>query len=286
MERREIMTAGDPFFNYCLWQYDPAAPWEGKFRSANLLFQSFEYAGADGRMLDLVEHIRNGIGPSMSVWGVKRAGERIGWEYYFYDYRRRERQRSATRVLRAMAPLVRSTAVLNEDHPYFMFSLDIDDALVSGDRDLDEIHMYIGNPGSAVSSGICYAVTPSGSRLENFYFFFDAGKHRQDIMAKIACSAQIDATALDIEAIYRPELRDCRTVCLANKPRSDCIYFSGITVDQLIFFMNWLEYPKRLRSFVEENRAQLDHLLYDVGFDYRMENGQLRIDKSGYYGIF
>jgi len=61
---------------------------------------------------------------------------------------------------------------------------------------------------------------------------------------------------------------------------------SGITVDQLIFFLNWQDYPRPLCAFVEENRPRLDHLLYDVGFDYRMDGGRLRIEKSGYYGIF
>jgi hypothetical protein len=255
-------------------------------RSANLLFHSFEYVRADGRMLDLVGLLREAVGTSLTVWGVKWAGGRIGWEYYFYDYGRRDRERSAAKVLRAVAPLVLSTAALNESHHYFMFSLDIDDALVSGRRSLDEIHMYIGNPGSTVSSGICYSVTTAGSRLENFYFFFDGLRHREDILAKIACSAQVNQQAMDLEEIYRPELRNCRTVCLANKQQSDCIYFSGINVDQLIFFLRWLDYPEEIRSFVEENRPRLDHLLYDVGFDYRMEEGRLRIEKSGYYGIF
>jgi len=286
MTRRERMTDRDLFFNYCLWAYEPTAPWQDKWRSANLLFHSFEQAGADDRMFDLVERLRETVGPSMTVWGVKWAGGKIGWEYYFYDYRRRERERSAAKVLQGMAPLVRSTVRLNENHHYFMFSLDIDDALVAGDRSVDEIHMYIGNPGSDVSSGICYAVTPTGARLENFYFFFDARRHRDDILNKIACSAQIDQGAVELGEIYRPELRDCRTICLANKQRTDCIYFSGITVDQLIFFLNWLDYPRPLRSLVERNRSRLDHLLYDVGFDYRMEGDRLRIEKSGYYGIF
>lgn len=286
MTRREFMADRDPFYNYCLWEYEPVAPWAGKMRSASLLFHSFEHAGADERMFDLVEILREAVGTSLTVWGVKWAGGRIGWEYYFYDYRRRERERSAAKVLRAMMPLVRSTARLNESHHYFMFSLDIDDALVSGKRNLDEIHMYIGNPGSSVSSGICYSVTEAGSRLENFYFFFDGMRHREDIASKIACSAQVDQGVVRLEEIYRPELRDCRTVCLANKQQSDCIYFSGITVDQLIFFLDWQEYPREVRSFVEENRPRLDHLLYDVGFDYRMEGGRLMIEKSGYYGIF
>ena len=38
--------------------------------------------------------------------------------------------------------------------------------------------------------------------------------------------------------------------------------------------------------FAREQRASLDHMLYDVGFDYRVENGAVRILKSGFYGVF
>ena len=39
-------------------------------------------------------------------------------------------------------------------------------------------------------------------------------------------------------------------------------------------------------SHVEASRDGLDHLLYDVGIDYRMEGDSLMILKSGYYGTF
>ena len=42
--RFEYATTDDPALNYCLWEYSPAAPAEDKYRSINLLFQSFEEA--------------------------------------------------------------------------------------------------------------------------------------------------------------------------------------------------------------------------------------------------
>ncbi len=73
---------------------------------------------------------------------------------------------------------------------------------------------------------------------------------------------------------------------MANKPVSDSVYFSRINVDQLIFFLKKMSYPGELVSFVEENKSNLDHLLYDVGIDYRMDGNDLVILKSAYYGIF
>lgn len=241
----EYTTAQDLFYDFCLWEYQPVSPPNDKLSSSTLLFHSFEFTGLSDRVWDLVRAIRKGFGVSRTVWGLKKPGTDIRWEFYFYDYKRKERERSITRLLDLLRPFVPCEIQANENLSYFMFSVDIDDALVSGRRALDEIHMYIGNPGSSVSSGICYSLTKLGNRLENFCFFFDA-----------------------------------------KKEWNDAVYFSRINVDQLIFFMRRMGHPRELVSFVEQNRSKLDHLLYDAGFDYRMEGKDLRILKSGYYGIF
>jgi len=157
---------------------------------------------------------------------------------------------------------------------------------VGREKDLDELHVYIGNPGTSVLSGICYAFSPEGSRLENFYFVFDARKELDNVFAKVACSAHVDMKRIGMNSIVIPELRDCGTITIANKQRNDCIYFSGVTVDQFITFLKRFNYPEETVSFVEKNRSMLDHLEYDVGFDYRMDGNCLKILKSGYYGIF
>lgn len=284
--RFEYATTQDPSRNYCLWDYAPAAPVEDKFRSVNLLFQSFDHAGVDPRAFDIVDAIRDGIGPFRTVFGVKLIGGRLAWEFYFYDYQRRQRAVSISRVLAAIRPYMPTDVVPNENLAYFMFSLDLDDDLATGRRPLDVVHMYIGNPGSSVSSGIAYAVRARETVLENFYFFFDAATQLADVSRKVSTSAYVDETRLPIEAIVVPQLRNCRTICVANKQTHDCIYFSGVDVGQLLWFLVRLRYPAPVIEFVQTNRHNLDHLLFDVGFDYRVENGTLQILKSGYYGVF
>jgi hypothetical protein len=284
--RLERMTDREEFADFCLWEYLPLAPFQGKFRSVNLLYQTFDLAGMPERAYDLVGAIRRGIGDSRTVWGVKWRDGRLGWELYFYDYKRRERERSITLLQQILRPFAASGVCPNEHHPYFMFSLDVDRDLVLGSRTLDEVHMYVGNPGSTVSSGICYSLTPGATRLENFYFFFDARKQAQEIAAKTACSAHVDTTRVTVDQILWPELRECRVIVVANKQTHDAVYFSGIRVDQLLFFLRRMRYPTPLIAHVEAHRAELDHLQYDVGLDYRMEEGELVYLKSGYYGIF
>ncbi len=282
----EYESTQETFYDFCLWPYQPSVPYENKFKSANLLFHSFEVAGMDNRGVDMVQAIRKEIGHSRTVWGVKRLGEDIRWEFYFYDYRRKERETSVGKILKTCRPFFACDVGINENFHYFMFSIDIDHDLVTGSKDLDEIHLYIGNPGSSVSSGICYSMTGSGTRLENFYFFFDARREVNEIIAKARSSAYVDASRVHLDEILWPELRNCKVIVIANKQQNDGVYFSGIDVNQLIIFLKRLNYPGGIVNFIENNKASLDHLQYDVGFDYRMENGRLSILKSAYYGVF
>lgn len=285
-ERLEYATDDDPSLCYCLWPYQRPTPAADKYRAVNLLYQTFDAASMPDGAYAIVEALRDGIGPFRTVFGIKWFDGHLGWEFYFYDYLRRKRSVGAERVLHALSPLVRSEVALNEALPYFMFSLDIDAALARGERSLEVIHMYLGNPGSAVSSGIAHGVRRDSTTLENFYFFFDALSDMAQAARKIETSPHADFSRIRLDDILLPELRDCRTICVANKPTTDCVYFSGVSVDQLLYFLRRWQYPDATIDFVAQHRAMLDHLTFDVGFDYTMRDGRLVSVKSGYYGVF
>jgi hypothetical protein len=240
----------------------------------------------DERVFPLVEAIRNEFGVSKTVWGIKQLGGRIAWEFYFYDYRLTQRERSVAKFLEVLRPFTGCEVSVDENLPYFMFSVDVDEPFVGGSRGLDEIHLYLGNAGSTVSSGIAYSVKRQRTRLEDFYFFFDARKQMDAIVDKASCSAYIGGAPFGIDKVLWPELCDCSVIVVANKQGNDSVYFSRINIDQLIFFLGRMGYPEEMYRFVEGRRSELDHLLYDVGFDYRVEGNDLEILKSGYYGTF
>jgi hypothetical protein len=281
----EFAGAGERLFDFCLWEYPPAAPAEGKLRSVNLLTRSFEAEGLPARAREVVDALRRALGDSMTVWGIKQQEGRTSWELYFYDYARLQRERSIPRVLEILAPWVPCAVPSSERHPYFMFSIDLGKAQLARGEPIEEVQMYVGNVGSQVSSGICYAVSAERTELRNFYFFFDAQSEMEAVLGKVAASAYLDAD-LEPDAILWPELRDCQTIVVANKRDCDGVYFCRVRVGQLLAFMTRLGYPRSQLDFVEANRGRLDHMLYDVGFDYRVEDGRLRIVKSAYYGTF
>ena len=267
----ERATPHDRYADYCLWDYQPVAPPAGKLRCANLLWRAIDAAGGGAHLKAACEALREALGPFRTVFGVKKIADRLSFEFYFYDYARLERDVSITRVLEILAPFVNCPLTYSERRPYFMFSIDLDDAIASGRRPLESINVYIGNPGSSVSSGICYELSSAGLRLANFYFFFNARKEMGDIVAKVSCSAHHDLRGLPVSAILRPELLDCEVIVVANKKFNDGVYFSRIKVDPLIGFLEREHFPADLVGFAKEHRNELDHMLYDVGIDYVVE---------------
>jgi hypothetical protein len=83
----------------------------------------------------------------------------------------------------------------------------------------------------------------------------------------------------------RPELLDCEVIVVANKKFHDGIYFSRVKIDPLIEFLDRERFPDSLVGFVKRYRADLDHMLYDVGIDYVVEQGVVKILKTAFYGL-
>ena len=282
----ERMKSGDPFLNYCHWPYDPPASGSGKLRPSVLLYKAVNEMPHSTWVTNSLQAIQRGIGDFRSVYGIKRIADQWALEIYIYDYERQDRLVSIARLQEATGGLLKFPQTVDPRLPYFMFSFDLTENAALQNGVLDVVHVYIGNPGSQVSSGIAYEFSASGRQLENFYFFFDAQKHQKEIVDKLECSVYCDAWRFSPDDLYRPELRDCHTICLANKRTCDTIYFSGVNIDQLLFFLNWQQYPDDYIRFVQERHHELDHLLYDVGVDYRANGAQIEFVKHGFYGVF
>ncbi|MDR3374080.1 MAG: hypothetical protein P4L98_10165 [Ancalomicrobiaceae bacterium] len=286
-ERHAIERVGerDRHADFCLWDYQPPRPAAGKLASSNLLWRAIEASAEGDRLVEACETLRGALGPGMTVYGVKSFGGRLAFEFYFYDYARLERSVSISRVLDSLAPLTTHDLKRMEGRPYFMFSIDLDEDIAARRKPLEVVNMYIGNPGSAVSSGICYEVGAHGPTLSNFYFFFDAKTEMNEVYAKAACSAHHDLRQAPLAAVFRKPWLDCQVTVVANKRANDGVYFSRVGIDALIDFLKTQAFPAALTDFARDNRAELDHLLWDLGVDYVVEAGEARLVKSAFYGL-
>lgn len=283
----ERIHDGDPYLNYCLWPYEPVTEGNGKLRASSLLFRAIQEMESSDWLYSAIRSIQAGLGDFRSVYGIKYVDGQWALEVYLYDYERQNRVVSIERLMAACGNFLRLPATVGGHLPYFMFSFDLDTTVAAANGKIDLVHVYIGNPGSTVSSGISYGFSddPLNTQLENFYFFFDASD-TEAVTDKICCSAFLDDRDLLLATVLPSELTDCNTICLANKPRSNTVYFSGIAIQQLLFFLKWQDYPIEFAEFVQQRQLQLNHLRFDVGIDYTVVDNKVVILKSGIYGCF
>lgn len=282
----ELADVDDPHLNYCLWPYTPQASSHEQLRSISLLNKSFALSSVENVFHDLTASISHAIGKFKTVWGVKWNGREFEWELYFYDYARRDRQVSVTSLFHAIQDVLPlgSGISIDESLPYFMFSFNLSPSW-SPRAQIEVVNLYLGNPGSYVSSGLSYKITRKGREFANLYSFFNPEKHREEIIGKLESSAFGDPTS-HLEKLHWLQLSECDTICIANKESCDTIYYSGINVRQLLYFFNALDYPADLIEYLSLRRDLYHHLLFDVGMDFITDRSGVRLLKSGFYGVF
>lgn len=284
--RAQFSRPTDPALDFCLWPYQPPAkPAHDALRSSALLYKSFDAAGLGSRMGILTDAIRDKWGRFATVWGAKWSDAGPSWEFYFYDYARANRGLGINDLLPAIAPHLPCALQPDDGLPYFMFSIEITPANLQGEP-LDQIDIYMGNPGSAVSSGICYGLTEAGLEMRNFYFFFNALREAQEIRDKLSESVHLPIAKVHPSDLLWPQMQGAETIVVANKQRRDGLYFSRINVEKLAYFLAKLNFPSELQDFLAENQDALAHHLYDAGWDFDSDpDGNIQPKKGSFYGL-
>ena len=77
----------DPFFDFCLWPYEPIDLNPAlHIKGSTLLLTLCQRLGMAPEISELAHSIVDMVGEFQTVWGIKTDGERLGVEFYFYDY--------------------------------------------------------------------------------------------------------------------------------------------------------------------------------------------------------
>ena len=255
--RREFTGPDDLYYNYCWWPYQPVAPTEHKFRPVSLLFQSFEVAGVDRPRL------RDRRGPPATPSGRSapsggRSGSAAAWPGNSISTTiavasgRSPSRGSWTRSGRTSRARSASTSgCLTSCSP----------STSSPSRAAASAGWTRSTCTSGTRGAPCRRGSPTrsgrGSRPSKISTSSSTpGRTSQEAAGKILCSPHVDATQIPIDWLLWPELAACQTICVANKRRNDTVYFSGVNVDQFLFFLKRLQYPREIVGFVEQNARE------------------------------
>jgi hypothetical protein len=275
----EHCAADDRFHDYVLGQYAPLAPFEGKLRSVNLLVETFALLGVEAQGCALIAQVRGSLGPFRTVWGIKHTPERgvVGWELYFYDFERAHADLDIARMRAALAPVMTMDAAEPHPLPWHMWSVEITPAHLRREAAAN-IDVYVDMRSYKVCSRSC--------TFENVYTFHDPGSEIDAILHRLRSSVHFDERKDNLGALMPPSLLRCGRLCVANKRAADALYFSRIPMSAAASFLRAQQYPAPIVRFFEAHAAELAHLSWDVGIDFKGDDGPLRITKTSVYGSF
>ncbi len=274
----------DQLADFCLWPYEPLAPTARGLRSEAVLWAAAQLDPAGAMLTAVIRALQDELGRGQIVWGIKQADGRLSYELYFYDYARAERRVSLQRVLGCLAPFAPSRLSIPDGRPYFMFSIDIEPQGLEARRPIDEVNLYFGNPSSDLSSGLSYRLTAAGLEFANLYHFFHTREDAAALRRKLVTSARLDAAEGVADLLLDPHKLGMVTV-IANKRHSDGIYYSRVRAPQLADFIADHGYPPPLVGFVQAHLNRFAHLYFDLGVDYAMVDGRLKVHKTAVYGF-
>ncbi|MCG8552299.1 MAG: hypothetical protein MI799_18000 [Desulfobacterales bacterium] len=265
-----------------------APPW---LRNVNLLYLFLDNSQEKEKWQRLINRIRTELGENRTVWGIKMDGEKIGMELYFYL---RSLSAACTppdrpgdippqitweKIKKALSQSFSIVPDYPVPAPAVMVSVDIDDMVLARGQ-IDVLHIYTGR-------GLSYDVTQESIEHVNTYNFFElAEQPRLEELVEHLTNGMMHSAVcgVDIQRVLVPQLYSCRTICLAAKRFTDGIYFSGIKLDQLAWFLKQYDWPGPVCDFVRENAPGLSHLRWDVGLDFTGNNGRIQWKKRGIYG--
>lgn len=279
----QYTTEDEASFDYTYSKYIPLCDHENKLKSLNMLFNSFDAVGCGEDYYSLVKRIQEAIGVNRTVWGVKNLVGEIFWEFYFYNYEKKDPLVNITNIIKVLKPFFKIDLKTDEGMLYFMFSFDLPRDFRRG-KELRGFHLYFQDPVNTCT-GPSYFLDESGLKLENYYSFFDAKKEIRQIISEIKNST-FYTQGVKLNDILLPELINCRRICIARKQTNDGIYYAGLNIEQFLFFLKNLDYPLNIINFIKKYKNKFDYLQFDVGFDYKTEQKKLKILKNGYYGTF
>lgn len=271
--------------------YRPIRPLAGKARAENLLWHSLVHAGLLDAWDDPLHAIQRELGRDHSIFGVHLpaplaqglAPAAMSWELRLLDH---DADGSTfARVRAALEPWIELAPGVDELPPHVVLGLRFDaTTMASGAIEAVEIHLR----GEDARRIEVRRRSAEADELVSRDFLVEAKRQIDELLPAIKTSEFVDF-ASDAKLLGRvmiPELFACRRVHVSKRPHCDALIFSGVNVEQLRFTYERFEHPEPMRAFLIEHQAKLEHLLFDVGVEYRTHEGRVVYATTSFYACF
>ena len=274
----------DPSRDFCQWDYPrPSEVHSRSIRQENIIFGAAEQLDPSGHTLELLRLVQKAAGHFNTVWGLKNSGAKSSIELYFYDYERTFTTTSPDIILNSVSQLLSAGFHVPTTTPFFMWSMEINP---TEDKIIKDIDLYFSGAGGTISSGECYTLGVNYYEFKNIYYFFESEQDKELIYEALTSGPRAKIIT-DFPSFLHPGMASEQVYVVARKRFSDGIYLSRVPLDKSIEILKQAEFNQSVRNFLEKNYSSLEHHLYDIGIDYKINfQNDFSIEKSAIYGIF
>ena len=166
------------------------------------------------------------------------------------------------------------------------FEFELESETVTEPRELDVYHPIRGPTDMIVA----YRHSRDVYRLRNTYELFPLPDSLGDLACRLESSRSAfpgdEKVASDSWPGEIASANRCASAFCSYKPDADGISLGLVDASDLVRFLDRFAYPAHLRTWVGDNHERLDHLAFDLGFDYAVVDGAVRILETGIYGYF
>lgn len=274
----------DPSRDFCQWEYPrPSAIHSRSIRQENIIFSAAEQLDPSGQTLKILHLIQETAGYFNTVWGLKNSGAKSSIELYFYDYERKFTAISPNIILKSVSHLLHADFNIPDTTSFFMWSMEIDP---ENDKIIKDIDLYFSGAGGTISSGECYTLGEDYYEFKNIYYFFESSRDKELIYEALKSSPRTTKNT-DFPSFLHPGMACEQVYVVARKRFSDGIYLSRVPLSKSIEILEYTKFDQTVRNFLKKNYSSLEHHLYDIGIDYKIDcQNHFSIEKSAIYGIF
>ncbi len=238
----------------------------------------------------LVDTIRTATGPGRTVWGVKRSDGRFCYEFYWYriqpdgpgwlasvgDRVHTVFEALGWHVPRTVSPHVSiaSIEVHVDEHGHIEPPTDMD--------------LY--GPSVSVLGRPTDAIFADDDLTEGtqYYHRYDLPEDRALLVERLDAGRFVTDDARALATKYWLSRIDaaarCESVFCTYKSHADGIYLAHVHANDLQALLDEFGYPDHLRAWFAEHIERLGDRYFDLEFDYTVDDGDLVVHKTGFFG--
>ena len=291
-ENKLVLELNDTNYDYIYEKYD-IKNIDNSYYPSSYIFEIFtknKYNKIYNQTIKIQKH----FGINKTVYGIKKINNEYVFEYYYY-YENENKLNNVDNCFKLFnidneinfENYYLASFELNENRPTNINEINIYyTANNCNHKNLADFHKkFLICRECLTCMNKTYNIKNDSIISKNIYKFF----FREDstLTEIYDYTKKLIGKNVDLNIIFTSYLLTCKkSICITKKPETIGFYFSLIPFDDFIIFLEKTNFNNELRHNLLCKKNKLDYLLFDIGFDIKInDDNSIIFTKLSFYGI-